>query len=400
MDNLIKSKLNTLIKVYSYSSVTKDDFKEILMKELEIKGNEKTVIWDEDDYDNSFAVNWINHSYSRILKISSVELFTNMLPLNILIKRTLAYEGEMNDFVKFTLYYIVDNMSPLKVERIGFFSQKLKVQNKGNEKFLVRLMLSFNYFYRIYVQSTQVYLNEFSENLLNENISEGLLDLQPDLTFIKKNMDDEGQNDYGKIKESLGKVSKYVKGFNDLLNSTVNEDNIDKWNCLKRHEFRLTTYISYFEKYYEEVNFFIDNYNEKNHLILNFPEIVYFNYVPICYEKKINPYKQKLESFLNSPDFKRLFEKVLASKPITSFYKRERAEYFSAEPESSYYILPHKFDYFWKSIKLIPLPENIAGATTKMLTMYINTIPKAFDNIENITQEEEEIVNKSFILVN
>ena len=57
--------------------------------------------------------------------------------------------------------------------------------------------------------------------------------------------------------------------------------------------------------------------------------------------------------------------------------------------DGDFYILPQNFDFFWRRIYLIPLPEFVAGATTIMLTIYLNTLPKSFNKCKSNDEKEK-----------
>jgi hypothetical protein len=385
--------LKSLISNLDVNKVKKDNYKETLKNELNITGVEKITIWNESDYYDKFTESWTKFLHSNIDKLDNDILHANIRGLEILITRTLPFvNNQMSDLTKFLLYYIVDNMKKLSIERVAFYAQKLKSENiKGNRLYQPLAFMAFDTFFTDYRDTLDNYQNSLNLEEGSE-VADSLLNIDHYLSEFIKKRTTKSKLKGNELTVCLAKLAIFRVECSEILQLTVNEKNESLWHTLKKCENLLLTYLIYFERYCYCNDFSIENYDEKKDYYINFAEVTYFKHIPIMSNVKINPYEKQIEALLDSVKFRKLFEHILNSEPVKEFYKHERELYFEGM-EGGYYVLPEKMNFFWNAIKLIPLPMNIAGATTKMLTIYINTTPKPYANVENFDQElEHEVI--------
>jgi hypothetical protein len=410
----IKEILNTLFKVSkSYTKTMKED----LIKAFQIT-KASAFVWNWNDYNDEeqFMKRWTEFLFYKISITEPQHISFNLNDFLYIIEslsKNLNTETFQSDLFKFALNQIVDNIQCYSYPFSQFFKTKFEV--------LKNVKYTFKAFLKELLEKNLEEVSSFLNDLvyvLEEPDSDTLNALRGEIDQLKQKM-----NVPNSKKELLNLLHKYAEHVESMLpmvfaNAAIKYNNNENFSQDPNYESirsrinNIKLEEGYFAKLIENVSSSIEAneyfINEEDFIMnketidtavypLIFAELVFFKNVPIFKKVNLNNhYADFVTSLLNDNDFKTLFEKILLSKPVREFFEFERSEYFRYEKfDKDYYFALNDPSILWNSIKLIPMPENIGGATTDMLRIFINIIPKKFYNC-NVKKFNDEIQQKVY----
>jgi hypothetical protein len=408
--NRIKKILNTL---YTISNRPKQPVKANLEKAFEITKT-NAFVWNWNDYtdEEQFVKRWSDLLFYKISTTEEKNISFNVKDfLDIInsISENLSIETFQTDFYKFALNQIVDNIQCYSYAFSQFFKTKFQVLNE--------VKYTFKAFLCEILKSNFDEICSFVDDFLY------LLDDEDTLNCLKNNIAGFKESILKDKNELIKLLERHVEYVESMLPSTLDGLNIkfdQNEKCQKLNNYRcvrsrLQTISKKLEKdYFKKLIENLSSSIQANELFLNeedftmiketidtevdpliLAELVYFKNVPIFNKVTItNHYSDFIANTLNDKEFRILFERILLSKPVLEFFDFEQREYFKDEKfDKGYYFAINNMALLWDSIKLIPMPENIGGATTDMLRIFINIIPKKVYNCK-IKKFEDDIEKK------
>jgi hypothetical protein len=385
----IADTLKRCILILSLS--TDKELKVCLIRILQIEP-ETAKIWKYGDYENNFFMCWNNYLNEKILSKDSVTLhkhFNLMKKWVELIYIHLENNG-LSDLLKWCLYILVDSLDHIDIKRMNFYIQKLDDNQPltRNSSFMFFIHQDLKGYYKrlnadllICISHIRIDINPLPEdlsdrlykieNLLNKLYKEFALKRD----FTDKDVLKQSISDFYVLTELVD------KSFLQELEKISNEEITLEVKIVLSLRNDLVKCLTYYQDYYEVEDFEIMDHSEDSKVNeINYIERIYFKYVPVNKIKKKNNYENIINDHLKNSDFRKLFQDICSSKVVQSFYQYEKSLYFPDEVKEPYCTYIMDPERLWKSIKVVPLPESYAAATTMMQIIYLNNIPKRFDN--------------------
>jgi hypothetical protein len=408
--------LKTIIK---YSTKPKNTIKRYLTEHLSIVET-KEIIWKWEDYDSEvvYASQWSQYLFHTIVVTEGQQLKMNistLLPIIQYLSANLTYESLKEDFYKFTLIQLVENIKSRNTQFLHFISLKFDITGNYNFKAFLKdlIRINFDNLYSLfdnilYVLSEE---SEFIGSVRKYKLIFKLLEVDffNNQEEIKKLTEECKEEVIERITPSaMIQLGLRLNYFASLKFITV--DTKDKINKLIDIETKLTygyvvkifsnvkSGIEAWDYFNDEDDFGISKeLNSENELdSFKYAEMVYFQNVPVVNRiSKANSYKQFVTDLLGNQYFKELFERILLSKTMVEFFKSEQ-QFEPHESKSSNYFAYNNLSILWQSIKFITLPNNITGMTSDMLRIFINTVPKRIHNCCDRTDDQVEQEVKLF----
>jgi hypothetical protein len=413
----IKCILNDLVEITNNST---NNLKRKLEEHFKTVDT-NAIVWNWNDYTNEeeFVKRWSEFLFNKISITQEKDISFNLIDFLWIIDslaRNLNSQTFQSDFYKFALYEVVDNIQCYSYQFSQFFRTKFELLEKEKVKY------TFKDFLVELLKTSFAEIDSFLEDLVyllgNDENQDSL-----SLITLKNNIEDIKADILGSIGKIFILLNDSVTQVEGIISSALAALEVKKINNAKYKgaisymttQTRLNNITrKLVDGFYRKL---ILNYNSSiraNELFMNeedftmnkepfdtetdaliFAEQVYFKNVPIFKTVNIkNRYSDIIVSLIENKEFKTTFESILLSKPVLEFFEHEQSEYFKNEKfEKAYYFAQNNIALLWEAIKLIPMPENIGGATTDMLRIFINTVPKKFYNC-NVNNSEDEIERK------
>jgi hypothetical protein len=387
-------------------------FKSNLMERFQIKDKIRSKIWKRGAYISNFCSSWQNDLNSKLCSTDSSTLKNNLKGVKEMIKLIISELEERNstDFMKWILYYLVENISHFQHKHISFFINKLhKTVESGIMTFREVIFCHIDGLFTALLKN----LKNLRLTLIKLSASNELVDLcssiDEDLNAISEKFNiNTALTNTEDIKECISGVEKSIGELSKLILELElfcsQHSNIGpQLRLLKASKRKFVKNLIQYKEFYYVKDFNLvkpinnDKFlkeNEEENLDRESYELFYYKYVPYSHDDKLNSFGLRINALIRDIDFRIFFEHVCKTKLVEDFLIDAKKHYFNSinKGEKSYYVIKDNFEFFWDSIKVMPLSLNIASATTKMLTIHINNLPKHVELYDYDQTVKEKVI--------